>query len=162
MMGPKKQNNITAQINNLSEQKDLDLDKLEKLVNTICARFNIKNALIDISIVESEEIKKLNKKFLNRNQTTDCISFDLSDDDNDTPKLFTIIVNAQKALKEAKARKHTTQAEIALYITHGILHNLGFDDSTATQAQKMHQTEDEILQQLGYGSVYNNDTKTKK
>ena len=162
MMGPKKQNNITAQINNLSEQKDLDFDKLEKLVNTICARFHIKNALIDISIVESEEIKKLNKKFLNRNQTTDCISFDLSDDDNDTPNLFTIIVNAQKALKEAKARKHTTQAEIALYITHGILHNLGFDDSTATQAQKMHQTEDEILQQLGYGSVYNNDTKTKK
>ena len=38
-MNSKKQNNITTQINNLSEQKDLDLDKLEKLVNTICARF---------------------------------------------------------------------------------------------------------------------------
>jgi probable rRNA maturation factor len=161
-MNSKKQNNITAQINNLSEQKDLDLDKLEKLVNTICARFHIKNAVIDISIVENEEIKKLNKKFLNQNQTTDCISFDLSDDDSNTPKLFTIIVNAQKALEEAKARKHTIQAEIALYITHGILHNLGFDDSTSRKAQKMHQTEDEILQQLGYGSVYNNDTGTKK
>jgi probable rRNA maturation factor len=152
-MNSKKQNNITTQINNLSEQKNLDLDKLEKLVNTICARFHIKNAIIDISIVESEEIKKLNKKFLNRNQTTDCISFDLSNDDTNTPKLFTIIVNAQKAVEEAKAREHTIQAEIALYITHGILHNLGFDDSTTTQAQKMHQTEDQILQQLGYGSV---------
>ncbi|MCJ7691855.1 MAG: rRNA maturation RNase YbeY [Sedimentisphaerales bacterium] len=161
-MNSKKQNNITAQINNLSEQKDLDLDKLEKLVNTICARFHIKNAVIDISIVENEEIKKLNKKFLNRNQITDCISFDLSNDDTNTPKLFTIIVNAQKALEEAKAREHTIQAEIALYITHGILHNLGFNDSTATQAQKMHQTEDEILQQLGYGLVYNKDTEIKK
>ena len=161
-MNLKKQNNITTQINNLSKQKKLDLDKLEKLVNTICARFHIKNAVVDISIVESEEIKKLNKKFLNRSQTTDCISFDLSDDDTNTPKLFTIIVNAQKASEEAKARKHTTQAEIALYITHGILHNLGFDDSTPAKAQKMHQTEDEILQQFGYGSVYNNNTETEK
>ena len=161
-MNLKKQNNITTQINNLSKQKKLDLDKLEKLVNTICARFHIKNAVVDISIVESEEIKKLNKKFLNRSQTTDCISFDLSDDDTNTPKLFTIIVNAQKASEEAKARKHTTQVEIALYITHGILHNLGFDDSTPAKAQKMHQTEDEILQQFGYGSVYNNNTKTEK
>ena len=61
-MNSKKQNNITAQINNLSEQKDLDLDKLVKLVNTICARFHIKNAIIDISIVENKQIKKLNKK----------------------------------------------------------------------------------------------------
>jgi len=162
MMNSKKQNNITAQINNLSQQKNLDLDKLRKLVKNLCAIFHLKNAVVEVSIVENEEIKKINKKFLNLNQTTDCISFDLSEDDSKTPKLFTVIVNAQKALKEAKARKHTTQAEIALYITHGILHNLGFDDSTSQQAQKMHQTENEILQQLGYGSVYNNDTETKK
>jgi len=161
-MNSKKQNNITAQINNLSQQKNLDLDKLRKLVKNLCAIFHLKNAVVEVSIVENEEIKKINKKFLNLNQTTDCISFDLSEDDSKTPKLFTVIVNAQKALKEAKARKHTTQAEIALYITHGILHNLGFDDSTSQQAQKMHQTENEILQQLGYGSVYNNDTETKK
>ena len=47
------------------------------------------------------------------------------------------------------------EAELALYITHGLLHNLGFDDSTEMQAKKMHDTEDEILRQSGFGLVYN-------
>ncbi len=46
-------------------------------------------------------------------------------------------------------------AELALYVTHGLLHQLGFDDATPEQAQKMHQAEDEILQHMGFGVVYN-------
>jgi ssRNA-specific RNase YbeY (16S rRNA maturation enzyme) len=36
-----------------------------------------------------------------------------------------------------------------------MLHNLGFDDSTPEQAEKIHSAEDEILRQFGYGAVYN-------
>jgi ssRNA-specific RNase YbeY (16S rRNA maturation enzyme) len=39
------------------------------------------------------------------------------------------------------------------------LHNIGFDDSTKEKAKKMHDTEDEILQQLGYGLVYNKSAR---
>ena len=59
------------------------------------------------------------------------------------------------AVRQANLRGHASQAELALYITHGLLHNLGFDDSTDSKARKMHDTEDNILQQLGYGFVYN-------
>jgi len=65
------------------------------------------------------------------------------------------VVNAEKAVKEAKLRGHSAQAELALYITHALLHNLGFDDSTQVKAKKMHDTEDEILQQFGFGLIYN-------
>jgi probable rRNA maturation factor len=57
------------------------------------------------------------------------------------------------AAREANVRGHSGEAELALYITHGLLHNLGFDDSTKRQAAKMHRTEDEILQQFGYGHI---------
>ncbi len=63
------------------------------------------------------------------------------------------------ALRQADLRGHSSQAELALYITHGLLHNLGFDDSTEDKAKKMHDMEDKILQQLGYGLVYNKNTK---
>jgi len=59
------------------------------------------------------------------------------------------------AVREANLRGHSSEAELALYITHGLLHNFGFDDSTPGKARKMHNVEDEILQQLGYGLVYN-------
>jgi probable rRNA maturation factor len=70
-------------------------------------------------------------------------------------KSFELVFNAEMAVKEANLRGHSSEAELALYITHGLLHNLGFDDSTQSQAEKMHNIEDEILQQLGYGPVYN-------
>jgi ssRNA-specific RNase YbeY (16S rRNA maturation enzyme) len=41
------------------------------------------------------------------------------------------------------------------------LHNLGFDDGTAEQARAMHRMEDEILQHLGYGLVYDSDDRTQ-
>ena len=65
----------------------------------------------------------------------------------------------ESAVKEAKLRGHSSEAELALYITHGLLHNLGFDDSQRTKAKKMHKTEDEILQQLGFGLVYNKNDR---
>ena len=49
---------------------------------------------------------------------------------------------------------HSAEAEIALYITHGLLHNLGFDDASEQQAEEMHRMEDEILQQAGFGTVF--------
>jgi rRNA maturation RNase YbeY len=66
-----------------------------------------------------------------------------------------LFVNAERAVKEARVRRHSAQAELALYITHALLHNLGFDDSDPKLAKKMHDTEDEILRQFGFGTVYN-------
>jgi len=127
---------------------------------------------ISIAIVGDGEMQKLNKQFLNRNRTTDCLSFDLSDDadksaifDFRTPigsrKFFELVVNAEMALREANRRGHSGEAELALYIIHGLLHNLGFDDSRHTKTREMHRTEDEILQELGFGSVYNRKTGSR-
>ena len=152
---------VVVQIAKKFEDIDLCLPELEKLVKAVCNRFT-RNELrdtryeISIAIVDDAEIRKLNKQFLNRKSTADCLSFDLSDDDTEgAPKSFELVVNAEIAVKEANLRGHSSEAELALYITHGLLHNLGFDDSEPEQAKKMHHTEDEILQQLGYGLVYN-------
>ncbi len=144
----------------------ISLPRLKKLVKTICSRFlrkNIQDACsagtkyeINIAIVEDAEFRDLNRRFLNRNATSDCLSFDLSDDEeSDSSKLLEIVVNGELAVKQANLFGHSDEAELALYVTHGLLHNLGFDDSTPSKARKMHHIEDEILQQLGYGLVYN-------
>jgi len=130
----------------------------EKIVVQITKDF--KN--INVSIVGDARIREVNKQFLNCNYPTDCLSFDLSDDDTDAPKSLELIVNAEAAVREANLRGHSTEAELALYITHGLLHNLGFDDSTRDQARKTHDTEDEILQQFGYGLVYNKSARAQE
>ena len=168
-MEPVKQGqDIVVQIAKNFKDIDLNPAKLRKLVKAVCSRFKFSKATVSIAIVGDAEIRKLNKQFLNRNCPTDCLSFDLSDDADtsaipdlripiENRKLFELVVNAEMAVKEANLRGHSSEAELVLYITHGLLHNLGFDHSKQEDAKKMHQTEDEILQQLGFGLVYNKD-----
>ena len=42
---------------------------------------------------------------------------------------------------------------------HGLLHQLGFDDLQPEQARRMHREEDAILQDAGYGKVYDSTRK---
>ena len=144
---------ITVHIVRNFQDIELPLPRIKKLVKAICSRFKLSNATVGIAIVDNEQMRKVNAQFMNRKSTTDCLSFDLSEDKN--RKLFELVVNGELAQKEANLRGHSSEAELALYITHGLLHNLGFDDSTRKQARKMHDNEDKILQQFGYGSVYN-------
>lgn len=152
-----QEQDITVQIAKSFDGLDIDFPKLTKLVKSVCSRFRHSKATVSIAIVDDAEIHRVNKKFLSCDCPTDCLSFDLSDEKSRSKatKLFELLVNGEMALKEAKLRGHSGEAELALYITHGLLHNLGFDDSTKAEAKKMHHAEDEILQQLGYGLVYN-------
>jgi probable rRNA maturation factor len=142
---------------------DISAIKINKLTKAICNRFTQnesqdKRYEISIAIVDDDKIRQVNREFFNSNDLTDCISFDLSEND-ERLKVFDLVVNGQMAVRQANQRGHSSEAELALYITHGLLHNLGFDDLTKSQARKMHETEDEILQEFGYGIVYNNSTK---
>lgn len=148
---------ITVQITNHFAKLPTDAAQLKKLVRAICRRFGVSRARISVGIVDDAEISVLNKQFLNHEGTTDSLSFDLSDElEPEEPKVFDLIVNGELAVREAARRGHDARAELALYITHGLLHQLGFDDATAAQARRMHGTEDEILHHLGYGLVYDN------
>jgi probable rRNA maturation factor len=147
---------ITIQIAKNFQDVKVSLPRIKKLVKSICRRFQLTNAMISIAIVDDTQMRKVNARFLNRKSTTDCLSFDLSDEQaSESDKSFELVVNGQLALKEADLRGHNAEAELALYITHGLLHNLGYDDSTQKQAKKMHEMEDEILQQFGCGLIYN-------
>ncbi|MHC4543286.1 MAG: rRNA maturation RNase YbeY [Planctomycetota bacterium] len=182
MSPAKKEQDIVVQIAKNFDGLDVNFPRLRKLVKTMCSRFELVKATVGVAIVNDAEIKRLNKQFLSRNATTDCLSFDLSDDqdrlakrrvrkrqEKNVPvpgriaaKIFELVVNGEMAVKEATVRGHSGEAELALYVVHGLLHNLGFDDSTQAQAKKMHDTEDKILQELGYGLVYNKGKRAQE
>lgn len=137
---------------NCDDEEPFDLEKLSSLAKSICNRFSLTAATVSIAIVDDRAITKINEDFLDHQGQTDVISFDLSDDENS--KNFEIVINADQAARQSAERGHSTEAEIALYLTHGLLHNLGFDDQDEQQAKKMHETEDTILKEEGFGIIY--------
>jgi len=148
----------TIEITTHYDEIPIDPAKLETLVEAVCMRFDVSEATISVGIVDDAEISTLNEQFLSHEGTTDVLSFDLSDEQGDgAAHVFELVVNGQMAVRQAARRGHASEAELALYVTHGLLHQMGFDDLTGEQARKMHQMEDEILQHLGYGLVYNTD-----
>jgi len=156
MSSGRQHHNIVIHITKNFENIDISLSKLKKLVRAICKRFGLSRVTVGIAVVDDAQIRKVNKEFLNCNRTSDCLSFDLSDDrEPQSPKLFELVVNGEMAVRRANLWGHSDEAELSLYVTHSLLHNLGFDDSTRAKAKKMHDAEDEILQLLGYGLVYN-------
>ncbi len=131
----------------------LETNQIELAVEKICGDFKADRTQVNIKIVGDAEIKKINQKFLNEDKITDVISFDLTDDAQQG-RIFDIVVNAELAQRQAQNRNHRPQAELMLYIVHGLLHNFGFDDTTASEAAVMHKQEDDILEQLGFGRVF--------
>jgi len=138
---------------NQQAEISFDADRLISLIKTLCRRFGVMAAQINVTIFDDESIRRQNVKFLNHDYVTDVISFDLTEPD-DNQRFFDIMVNGQMAFSQAAQRGHLPDAELALYIVHGLLHNLGFDDDSEKNARLMHQTEDAILSENGFGSVY--------
>jgi probable rRNA maturation factor len=156
--------NIVINLTKRFQGIDFSPARIEELVYFICKSFgSINNKAcsyeINIVIVDDVEILKLNKSFRNSNLITDCLSFDLSETNNVPAKSFEIIVNAEKAIHQAVERGHSPESELSLYITHGLLHQFGFNDKRQIEAKRMHEAEDKILQQLGFGLVYNKNRK---
>ena len=167
MTSAKQDQGIILHLTETFKDVRVPVPKLRKLAKIVCDRFgNIKTPdmryEVSIAVVDDIQIRELNDRFLHRKKTTDCLSFDLSDGHEKEPttgnpasRMLELVVNGEIAARQADLRGHSSEAELALYITHGLLHNFGFDDATPGQARKMHAAEDEILQRLGYGFVYN-------
>ena len=129
-------------------------EKIREAAEFVCSRHGNSEITISITILNNKDTAELNRKYLNHNWATDCISFELSDEHDHQKRVFEIIVNAEKAAEEAKARNHSPESELLLYIIHGLLHHLGFDDAQGEQAKLMHEEEDSILKKLGYGTIF--------
>jgi probable rRNA maturation factor len=78
-----------------------------------------------------------------------------------TPRLVDgeIVVSVDTAKREATRRGLSVNAEIALYVVHGLLHLLGYDDNQESSAARMHELEEEILGEVGMGPVYRAEPK---
>jgi len=107
-----------------------------------------KDARLSIVLVDNSRIKELNKQYFDSDEVTDVISFPLSNNKN----LLSgeIIVSVETAVDTAGKRNISIEGEIVLYIIHGILHLLGYDDSNEGNARVMHEEESKILKTLGY------------
>ena len=99
---------------------------------------------LEVAVVSSRRIAELNRKYLGHAGATDVITFDLSDQALGGIRGM-VVVCSDVAREQAALRHSGVQRELLLYITHGLLHLLNYDDATDEQAQKMYARQEKLL-----------------
>jgi len=101
--------------------------------------------------VTDTQIKALNKRYLNRERATDVLAFDLKEGRCGHGRHLDgeIVVSAVTARRNAKRFNTTPWHEMILYIAHGILHLIGYDDHAPGKIERMRKKEKEIMLVLG-------------
>ena len=106
------------------------------------------DAEVSILFIGEEEMRSMNKQYLGKNVPTDVLAFRMADGEHPeiNPSLLgDVIVSADEALIQAQARNICVNDELALYVVHGILHLLGYDDRQPAEASIMRRKQQEIL-----------------
>ncbi len=101
---------------------------------------------ISLCVSDDREIRKVNRIYLGKDCPTDVIAFDLSG--GRTSLYGDIIVSAETACACAREFRTAPAYELYLYIIHGVLHVLGYDDRTKQQRARMHKRELQLLNSL--------------
>lgn len=98
-------------------------------------------ANLDIVWMGGDEHDRLHARALNDPTPTDVITFPYGDED-----LFgEIVVNLDMAKEQATSRDIAMLDEVALYVVHGALHLLGFEDATEEERVAMRSAEAKVL-----------------
>jgi probable rRNA maturation factor len=126
----------------------LDRGRLREIARAVLAGEGVATAAISLAFVDNPTIHRLNKQLLDHDEPTDVLTFPMSGPGAKTLE-GEIVIGAEVARAQAAERGHDEQAELALYVIHGLLHLCGFDDKTASAARRMRERERHYLQTLG-------------
>jgi probable rRNA maturation factor len=127
----------------------VDEKRLLLAARRILEESRFKSATISVAVVDDATIHALNRQFLEHDYPTDVMSFTLDDCDGHLDG--EIVLSADTAA--AAAEEHGTSAaeEQLLYVIHGMLHLVGYDDVAPADAERMRTAEQQYMQQAGGG-----------
>ena len=109
---------------------------------------------LSVVITSDETVQDLNRRFRDRDETTDVLSFCLGLDegaDFATPpgtrrQLGEVVISFPTARRQAGEAGHEVLDELLHLLTHGILHILGYDHEQPDEAEAMRKKEESVLQ----------------
>ncbi len=149
----------------------VDLRLLRRMAKTLLETLlGQKEFDLDICLVGSAEMIRLNENFLRHKGSTDVITFDYAENAGQAsrppPSLSSaawkrhrpesgafvprgeIVICLEEAAAQAHRFRTTWPTELARYLVHGVLHLQGFDDVRPADRRRMKREENRLLGQL--------------
>lgn len=141
-----------------------ELEECIKAVANEAVRYEKCNfdAEVDVTIVNNEEIRRINNEYRKKDTATDVLSFPMLefDGDNEIDAQFdmedgavllgSIVISYERAAQQAEEYGHSLKRELGFLTAHSMLHLLGYDhENSDEEAEIMFKKQDDILNNLG-------------
>ena len=88
---------------------------------------------VELLLTGDDEIRELNKKYRNKDQPTDVLSFALEDDE----MLGQIAISVERAKQQAEEIGQSLEEELKFLFVHGLMHLLGHDHQNPEEEKLM-------------------------
>jgi probable rRNA maturation factor len=142
--------------NETTNPKSIDavLRQLETLINECLVKMARPEAHVDLTLVDEEDIHRLNRDYRGVDSVTDVLSFPMEEGeeepeyirgDGEPELLGDIVICLARAEKQAEEYNHSLRRELGYLSVHGLLHLLGFDHDTPVNKERMREKEETLL-----------------
>jgi len=118
---------------------EVDVELLDSIAKKLTCRD------VELIIVDDGSMREYNKKFRDKDETTDVISLPLEGGFEFQP-LGTIIINYDEVKRVSSELKHSEKDEMTLLFIHGLLHLLGYDHESDNGLMRKY--ENDIVKEL--------------
>ena len=148
---------VNVEINSKSWHKKIKnpkkyFNKKLKKISKIVKFFNGKNITFTILLTSSLNMKKLNKKFRNRNKSTDVLSFPFFSSKKlkfiKQKKIYIGDIATSYEIINFRSKKNSFFLEFDKVWVHGLLHLLGYDHIRDVDYNRMNKIEKRILNSI--------------
>ena len=102
---------------------------------------------LNIAFVEDDYMTELHIKWMDEPGTTDVLSFpmDMPEEPGEAVTLGDIVISPVVAAAQALTQGHSTEHEIYILATHGLLHIIGYDHADKADEKVMFDLQEKIV-----------------
>jgi len=126
---------------------DLNVDRIKFICGKIICDAGYRSGRLGVVLTDNVTIHELNRRYLKHDYATDVISFNI--DCTDTHLEGELVVSIEMAKERYEEFGWAAESEVLLYVIHGTLHQIGYDDQSKRDAHIMRRLETEYLNILG-------------
>jgi probable rRNA maturation factor len=151
-------------VRNQQRKIKIDLGLLREITGRTLEDLGHPDAECGVLVVNDKRIAHLNGTFRGITAPTDVLAFAMQEGPGVewVPHLLgDVVISAERALSQAQERGHSLASELCFLLVHGLLHLLGWEDTTEAGRRKMLRAQKRIVRHIFPDGVDNCRTRER-
>jgi len=141
---------MSISIQNRQKRLTVDVGRVRRSLKRLLKELGCKDSEVSLLLVDDDQIREINKSYLQRDRPTNVISFAMTEGafgDVHPEILGDIILSVETAARDAMACDIDFMDEVEFLLIHGLLHLVGYNHENveSKEANKMKKLEQELF-----------------